>query len=478
MAEKYFLTPQTANLMEDLYREIGSRSSLFLLYGVKGIGKSSFVHQFLRSREFSGAVVSLDFTPDKYCKSAEGGGNTIPDAKAINHTFENCQNTDLIIIDHLEEAGQKARHQIFQSWMTDGIDKRLNVLLITASNCLSDFSLLSNQYKASIQSFQLLPFNKLEIDSYIGLRTLPQSAGIDFKLELSSQARKALKKLEGKPVDLDLFCENYRDQIKAQALKPLSKSWKITSIFIIILTVALASLASWFLIGQSGQKIYHHLSEFSLPQPWVDSATSKEDEKKQNIAIPVKAAIETNEVSVSQNDQAINIEIEGQSVSVEAKQSEAVINQSKYPVVKSNLVVDPEPEVNGKLSSENMPFIEGTKTSAWFKQQLINSMDWITSSNHSNATIQMMSIGFDRFDDKAYQAYFQDLVDNGVVQSEIRVFQTYANETSIFSVIYGQYENRKAANRAIAELPQSLKANQPIPRTIGGIWREIQQYKK
>jgi len=40
-------------------------------------------------------------------------------------------------------------------------------------------------------------------------------------------------------------------------------------------------------------------------------------------------------------------------------------------------------------------------------------------------------------------------------------------------VIYGVYESRREAYQNIQHLPEVLKSRGPIPRTIGGIWNEI-----
>ncbi len=45
MGDQFFLTRQTANLLEDFTREINKGSSLFLLYGVSSVGKSRLLRE-------------------------------------------------------------------------------------------------------------------------------------------------------------------------------------------------------------------------------------------------------------------------------------------------------------------------------------------------------------------------------------------------------------------------------------------------
>jgi hypothetical protein len=486
VAEKYFLTPQTANLMEDLYREITSGSSLFLLYGIEGIGKSRLVTQLLLSRQFRMPAIRLDFSLSNNDTNLEGEKSAIPDAAAINQTFENCSNAGFIVIDHLEEAGQKARHQIFQSWMTDGIDKSLNVLLISSSDSLSDFKLLSNQYKSSIQSFQLLPFNKMEVMPYITHRLYPDLPGAD--LDLSVPARKALKKVDVRPLELNLFGENYKSQIKLQPQKRVPGNRQFKTIIVMALALSLSGIGSWVLIERSGQILPDDFFTFSKPTVLKDFVPPERELKKQSGDAPVIESARQNldqenvsAVLSSENAKSSKEELDDEiEVAVDKTSINGIatnISQSKLSIDDDSLTVASNNGAEQSLSSVKVQLDDKLDVSSWFKQDLLNSLGWINSSNHKSSTIQIMSIGFARFDDDAYSAYLDDLVSKGIDRSKIQVFQTHANGDSVFSVIYGQYENQKAANQAISELPQSLKANQPIPRTIGGVWREIQQNK-
>jgi septal ring-binding cell division protein DamX len=45
----------------------------------------------------------------------------------------------------------------------------------------------------------------------------------------------------------------------------------------------------------------------------------------------------------------------------------------------------------------------------------------------------------------------------------------------VYSVFYGEYASRKAALEAKNDLPEVLRKISPIPRSVGGILKEIQR---
>ena len=134
--EPFFLTRQTANLLEDFAREINKGSSLFLLYGVASVGKSRLLRE-LTNRGISGRKFCwIDFRTGN---DESGIQNVLPDADAdgfaseILELMETADERDVIIVDHYELAPNKARHQLFQSWSTEGINKKINLILAATS---------------------------------------------------------------------------------------------------------------------------------------------------------------------------------------------------------------------------------------------------------------------------------------------------------------------------------------------------------
>jgi septal ring-binding cell division protein DamX len=57
--------------------------------------------------------------------------------------------------------------------------------------------------------------------------------------------------------------------------------------------------------------------------------------------------------------------------------------------------------------------------------------------------------------------------------SLIKIYPTRLKGKVIYGVIYGDYDNRGEAREQIQQLPETLKANSPITRTMNGIWKNI-----
>ncbi len=84
-----------------------------------------------------------------------------------------------------------------------------------------------------------------------------------------------------------------------------------------------------------------------------------------------------------------------------------------------------------------------------------------------------MMIGINSFNDGAFHRYLEKLKFNKINISKINIYQTIINNSVVYGVIFGDYESRREASKNIKQLPDGLQAKEPIPRSIGGIWNEI-----
>ena len=60
--------------------------------------------------------------------------------------------------------------------------------------------------------------------------------------------------------------------------------------------------------------------------------------------------------------------------------------------------------------------------------------------------------------------------------NDVFVYRTIAKQKPSLTVLYGSFEDRKAAQEALAKLPANLKAYRPVLRTMQGIRAEIAQH--
>jgi septal ring-binding cell division protein DamX len=84
-----------------------------------------------------------------------------------------------------------------------------------------------------------------------------------------------------------------------------------------------------------------------------------------------------------------------------------------------------------------------------------------------------MSLRFGDSTDVTYHRYLEKLKKLDIDIAQIKIYPTRRNGSILFGVIYGEYDDRTEAVEQIRQLPEELKANRPIPRTMGGIWNDI-----
>jgi septal ring-binding cell division protein DamX len=109
------------------------------------------------------------------------------------------------------------------------------------------------------------------------------------------------------------------------------------------------------------------------------------------------------------------------------------------------------------------------------QRDLQAALEWINGRDSGVGTLQVMVLSQDRFDEQVYYGYVERLARQGVDISQLRIFETYTNNQKVYSVVFGEFQNRGAANAAKADLPKILLEAAPFPRSVGGLMTEIQR---
>ena len=190
MSSSFFLTRQTANLMEDFTRELKAGAALFLLYGESGVGKTRLLQELGESRLADSRIHWLDLS-----ERSDGDDSLQDNSRQIESIFTSAHQGDIIIADHFEVALKKIRHQLFLSWSTDGADKQLNLIIASGIEDFNELRQLSQQYQVRVQSFQQMPFNTDEVDAFVGFYLFPDHA-ID-KLSIPATLRSQIAAARG-----------------------------------------------------------------------------------------------------------------------------------------------------------------------------------------------------------------------------------------------------------------------------------------
>jgi septal ring-binding cell division protein DamX len=62
-----------------------------------------------------------------------------------------------------------------------------------------------------------------------------------------------------------------------------------------------------------------------------------------------------------------------------------------------------------------------------------------------------------------------------IEMNKLFVYRTVANGRPLLTVLYGTFGDRRSAQDVLDKLPEDLKANRPILRTVGGIRDELRR---
>ena len=111
-------------------------------------------------------------------------------------------------------------------------------------------------------------------------------------------------------------------------------------------------------------------------------------------------------------------------------------------------------------------------TSGLLDSRLDATREWLMSADHTTFSIQLMGTN-----DPEQLKDLLGGIGKIVEINRVFVYRTMAKQKPSLTVLYGSFDNRRAALEALDKLPGSLKSNRPILRTVQGIRAEIKQHQ-
>jgi hypothetical protein len=532
----YFLTKQTANLQEDFNREIKDSASLFLLYGEVGVGKTRLLKELVSTRfnqlrvhwvdcdqaeNKSGSTTELDSVLERALKTANSGDVIVADhfelaTNKMKHHLLQTWATDgidkkfsLIIatgptgIEEIRNLADRYSLDVkgFQLlpltrkevdgycasvlfpllvpsplWMPRQTRRALNEARGLIGNLRDVVALYSHHIV--MQGTPSLPSIVKPLWVVSGLVIILLLAGLTYRFipidPLKSILFNPMKENQvelNQPEGLALSKSDLKME-KSQALMKPASTQTILLPQIEMPTLPKSS-AELTLIESSIIK-REKSREIKIAQAEKAQAEKAKAEKaKAEKAKAEKAQAEKAQAEKAQAEKA---------KAEKAKTEKAKTEKAKTEKAKAEKVEAKEIEINEVSIKESVKVESLVRQSQkephsdWFNAELKRSRDWFETVERSRATIQIMSINLDVTTSSTYFSYLKTLQKRGVDVTQLRVYRTRVPENLLFSIVYGSYSSRRMASRSIINLPSSLGANQPISRSIGGIWDEISQF--
>ena len=105
------------------------------------------------------------------------------------------------------------------------------------------------------------------------------------------------------------------------------------------------------------------------------------------------------------------------------------------------------------------------------EERIAATREWLANEVITTYSIQL----FGTNDAQQLKTHLNELA-KSIEMNKVYVYRTLARQKPSLTVLYGSFGDRRAAQEALDRLPDSLKANQPILRTVNGIRAEIRQH--
>ena len=506
MTSPFFLTRQSANLMEDFTRELKAGAALFLLYGESDVGKTRLLQELSQNRLADSRVHWLDLNKDN-----DSADSLHDHAREIETVFASARQGDIIIADHFESSLKKARHQLFLSWSTDGVDKQLNLIIASSTEGFNELRQLSQQYQVAVQSFQQQPFSADEVNAFVGFYLFPDHPM--GKLSIPAAVRKQLAATGGAVGKIIEVIERDGAQIGSSPMPQTGLMSQRSKIAVTVLVVfVLAIGAGWYYLDNQS-RIVETMAEVTVIESEPVTIVAAEVEPVIEVEAEVEPVIETETVAQAEVEPASEVVAaveagvaDEQLTGAEPEAApETTIEVENITVLETDNVAEAavqgtEAAEPGTASDTDAVLVEQTGSSqqetapadaaaiseqgqaepepadkSRFQRELEISQDWITSKAESIGTMQILMLSFKTFDEAVYYEYVDSLARKQVDTSQLRIFKTYTGGTEVYSVFYGEYASRKAAMKAKDDLPEVLRKTSPLPRSVGGILQEIRR---
>jgi DamX protein len=106
------------------------------------------------------------------------------------------------------------------------------------------------------------------------------------------------------------------------------------------------------------------------------------------------------------------------------------------------------------------------------ESRLAATREWLAGESQNKLSIQLMGTN-----DPEQLKNLLNTMGKSIEINKIFVYRTVAKQKPSLTVLYGSFDNTRAAREALDKLPASLRANRPILRTVQGIRAEIKQHQ-
>lgn len=465
--DPFFVTRQSAIILQDLARRCGQASAISVLHGRAGVGKSRLLERFASLYADDFFCLYLRCNEEGSLYNADQPQKLLPQQQLVTFLARHLPAKSVLLIDQFERLNAQTRSSIFEFWLTQALASQFKLILVISSASLASLKQQAEALALDIASVEVLPLSLAEQKEFIRLHCCPQ---IDQSPNLSRRQAADLRGTEGVFSALVLFLRQQGNDIvcKAQSL-PVAKSVPgrmLPALFLVVLAVLVFGIFEW-----------RQQAAIAPPDSPLQKK-AKSDKTIQQTVVPI--AQKDQQVQPVQKVQQVQQVQQVQKLSSKAPSQTPPDPHSALPAPAKPLE-NPQVLPKNPLQADSSSGIEHREKTPATSAPTMNSKNplvqhafqtaerWLAKTPAKGASIQIMTL---RENDRAYLAledYLQQMKHRGVDVEQIMVFRFWRAKQGMLGVLYGRYADPDTAETVLSQLPSALKTNHPMLRTIEGI---------
>lgn len=451
-----FFTSERQQRLDLVFHLIPNSRLPILLRGPAQSGKSFFLKQFERQKNKDWLVFSLP-------------SDQLLDVGSPLHVLEG-------LVDQAEGSYKPITSRLI-AWTKS--DKKIVVIIegceTLSAQGLADLMKISQSHacmrlllasseslmaevEAQCQTIDLEPLTQQQAVEYAKFRITARNLVVDLakidKVDL-------FIKTEGLPGRIN-------DVLEHQRLSPnqsTKKRGKSTArwVFIAALAVVIGALIYVF-DGSFFDKETHHIVDFEQePKLHIKDLKDNRDQVKQSLVM--RNNLIDSESLVVDRAKAVGATAEREKSIVKEQSEGGKLAPAPAPVGKEteksedSSVTKVAPKLDVGSLEKAALIVEPSTTN------VLGQHKWIKSRPKNHFTLQLIAVS----NEATAQAYLNSRKD----LSEIHFFQNKKNSRIWFSIIYGDFSSKQAAEQKMAKMPTSIKSTKPWLRSFGDIQRGL-----
>ena len=229
----YFLTRQSANIMEDLSRKLQEPGVVCMLYGRGGVGKSRLVDRFLRTRGDAENYLSFSLVDDE--QADIDSTNIVPSRlqDTIDQLPKILPEQSLLVVDHCELAEPGHLQQLLDYFLHHGRARGQTLVLVGNTKLPGLLFELTKRLSMTIHAVELKPLSSDEMMDFVRARCCP---GLRMMARLNRQQRADLKSTQGLYSKLHDWLQQHQHAVicEPKSLHTTRARWMIATLLIVI----------------------------------------------------------------------------------------------------------------------------------------------------------------------------------------------------------------------------------------------------